>query len=232
MFKYLVGVDHGQAQDYTAIVVLERREITEPPGADVENWHPALHGNIKIVNLYEVRHIERPPLGTSYPDIVDRLKTILAAPELQVEVAIIVDQTGAGRPVLDMMQRSRIFPIGITITGGSTATRSDGGFHVPKKELVAALQLYLQSGRLKIASSLPEASVLKNEILNFKVKVNLKTGGESFESWRENEHDDLVLATALPIWYAQRFDVERTLADEHAASQQQDDWDPLRWGLE
>ena len=36
------------------------------------------------------------------------------------------------------------------------------------------------------------------------VKVNVATGNESFEAWRERDRDDLVLATALPLWYSER----------------------------
>jgi hypothetical protein len=53
-------------------------------------------------------------------------------------------------------------------------------------------------------SELPLAEVLGRELQQFRVKVNLATGNESFEAWRERDHDDLVLATALACWYASR----------------------------
>jgi hypothetical protein len=40
---------------------------------------------------------------------------------------------------------------------------------VPKKELVAAVQVLLQSKRLHVARSLPDAPVLVRELENFKV---------------------------------------------------------------
>jgi hypothetical protein len=33
-------------------------------------------------------------------------------------------------------------------------------------------------------------------------KVNLATGHDSYEAWREEAHDDLVLAVSLACWYA------------------------------
>jgi hypothetical protein len=59
----------------------------------------------------------------------------------------------------------------------------------------------LQSGRLKITESLELAPTLKKELLNFRVKVDPKTAHDSYEHWREGDHDDLVLATALACWY-------------------------------
>jgi hypothetical protein len=34
-------------------------------------------------------------------------------------------------------------------------------------------------------------------------KVNIKTGHDSYESWRESVQDDLVLAVALGCWHAE-----------------------------
>jgi hypothetical protein len=41
---------------------------------------------------------------------------------------------------------------------------ADGSYHVPKKELVTALQLVLQGRRLRIARDLPEAARLVREL--------------------------------------------------------------------
>jgi hypothetical protein len=63
----------------------------------------------------------------------------------------------------------------------------------------------LQNGRLKVARELPLAETLKTELLNFRVKIDPKTAHDSYEHWREGDHDDLVLATAMACWYRQWF---------------------------
>jgi hypothetical protein len=60
-----------------------------------------------------------------------------------------------------------------------------------------------QGRRLAIARELPEAAVLAKELLAFKVKITA-AGNETFESWRERDKDDLVLAVALACWWAER----------------------------
>ena len=75
---------------------------------------------------------------------------------------------------------------------------------MPKRNLVSALQVAFSTGRLKIAKGLDLAKVLKEELLNFRMKINLATGHDSYEAWREGEHDDLVLAAALAVWAADR----------------------------
>jgi hypothetical protein len=74
---------------------------------------------------------------------------------------------------------------------------------VPKKELVATAQSALQGSRLTIAAKLKEAGTLKKELQNFKVKINIASATESFEAWREGDHDDLVLSCCLAVWFGE-----------------------------
>jgi hypothetical protein len=61
----------------------------------------------------------------------------------------------------------------------------------------------LQSRRLQIARSLPDADTLVRELENFRVKITL-AANETFGAWREGQHDDLVLAASLAGWWAER----------------------------
>jgi hypothetical protein len=40
--------------------------------------------------------------------------------------------------------------------------------------------------------------------LNYKHKITL-AGHDAHEAWREGQHADLLLATALAVWYAERY---------------------------
>ena len=48
-----------------------------------------------------VRHLERVSLGSSYVDVVDRVKEMVWTPELRGRTKLVVDATGAGAPVVD-----------------------------------------------------------------------------------------------------------------------------------
>src|SRR5215217_5331627 len=94
------------------------------------------------------------------------------------------------------------------ITGGNEVTRDRDIWNVPKRDLAGAVQVALQSRRLKIAADLPDAQVLVAELQNFRVKISL-AGHDSYgagtgEEWRVGAHDDLVLAVAIALWAAQR----------------------------
>ncbi len=92
----------------------------------------------------------------------------------------------------------------VTITGGDHANYSGGSYRVPKRDLVAALEVSLQTNTLKVAEGLELWPALREEMLNFRRKINLKTPHDSYEHWRESDHDDLVLATALACWWTRK----------------------------
>jgi hypothetical protein len=157
-----------------------------------------------MADHYAVRHLERLPLGTSYTAICDHLVALFATPPLTGTI-LAVDETGVGRPVVDLLDTSRIKADvrPITITGGHEAHRGDGlGWKVPKKCLVSTMQVLLQGRRLTVANSLPFTPILVEELLNFQVKVT-DAANETFGTWREERHDDLVLAIACAAWAAE-----------------------------
>ena len=178
MSRFHVGLDLGQATDYTAIAVVEEA------GDD-------LH----------VRHLER-FRHTLYPDVADRVGALMDGPQLEGKTSLVIDATGVGPAVTDIFtKRGRAFKA-VKIHGGDAESREGSIYRVPKRNLVSALQAALQTGALKIASSLELAEVLRQELLNFRIKINIATGHDSYEHWREGDHDDLVLAAAMAVWSA------------------------------
>ena len=139
----------------------------------------------RSVHQYAVRHLQRFPLGTPYTTICTRLAQLFADRPL-ARSKLVVDQTGVGRPVVDMLKKARINAqiVPVTITAGYAANLGDAGWHVPKKELVSSLQVLLQSRRIKVAPSLPEAQTLVRELLDFKVKIT-PAANETFGALRK-----------------------------------------------
>jgi hypothetical protein len=183
---YFLGLDLGQTQDFTALAVLESQPTTpaEPPD-------------------YALRHLRRFPLGTPYTEIVLAIARLAGTHPLSGS-PLVVDQTGVGRAVVDMLRQAAGWVVPVTITGGHAVTRTeDNSWHVPKKELVTSLQVVMQARRLQIARSLPDAALLVRELQNFQVKITA-AANETFGTWRDGQHDDLVLAVALACWWGER----------------------------
>lgn len=183
--RFLIGLDLGQASDYTAISVIEQEFSQELAGY-----------------VYKLRYLER-VRGESYAKVVARVYEMLKSPKLLASEPprLILDKTGVGAPVADMFRVREVRPIEVTITGGQNIIAAGHGYHVPKRDLVFALLTTFQNGQFKIAEGLLLAKPLIDELLNFKVKIDTKTGHDSYESWRESIHDDLVLSASLAVWF-------------------------------
>lgn len=229
MYSYYLGLDLGQSSDYTALSILEE-PVWLPRGLRMAGVSSLAPGWVSPAELgpeeldalralerrdgrphgvpLAVRHLERFELGTPYPKVVERVAGLLGSGTISEKGAVLlVDKTGVGAGVVDMFRWAGCRPVPVTIHGGSSVQKDkDGrGFRVPKRDLVGAVQVLLQAspGRLKIAEALREAQTLKTELLNFRVKLDPRTAHDSYEHWREGDHDDLVLATAMACWFRQ-----------------------------
>ena len=189
MPTYVSGLDLGQSQDFSALVVVEQDRIPDPDRAGV------------MANRFDVRHVHRWPLGTSYPAVIADLMEWFAVGTLAGST-LVVDATGVGRPVVDMIRDANL-PADLT-PFNITAGFREGDGTVPKKDLVAAIQAALQTRRLRFAEALPLRPVLERELETFRVKVTADRN-ETFSAWREKDHDDLVLALALAVWWGERY---------------------------
>lgn len=119
---FIIGLDLGQSNDYTALCVVER--VLPPRPKPRTPYQPLSYyggGGYNVngdpmegvavlmpppadtrVASYHVRHLERPPLGTKYPVVVARIKEILATPPLTTNTPLVIDKTGVGTAVADM----------------------------------------------------------------------------------------------------------------------------------
>jgi hypothetical protein len=199
---YYVGLDLGQSADYTALAVVQ-----------TVHTHDASTGK-QGMDLH-LRHLERYPLKTPYTIIADHVCDLLHGPPFTSDefdgwrhtkpsVQLIVDKTGVGVAVTDLLKERHLNYIGVTITGLGQKVNRNGvrEYSVPKMDLVAALEVPLHKGTLKVAKGLELWPALREELLNFRRKQNTRTAHISYEHWRESDHDDLVLAAALACWKA------------------------------
>jgi hypothetical protein len=165
-------------------------------------------------DLY-LRHLKRFPLKTPYTVIADHVKELVGSPAFREKeryynrwqvptVELVVDKTGVGVAVTDLLKERNLRFIGVTITGLGQKVHSNGvrDYSVPKQDLVGALEVPFHKGNLKVAEGLEIWPKLREELLNFRRKQNKVTAHISYEHWRESDHDDLVLAAALACWKA------------------------------
>lgn len=208
--RFFVGVDVGKVKDPPAIAVMEMRSVFTP-GA----WNPATSEVGSRVLSYRIRHLERLKLGTPYPALVDRVAAIAEKlREREVlnsdppKVETVVDVTGVGRPIFDLLLTRRIGRVvGVNFTAGDRPRLDPSSpvWNVPKKDLVAGLVLLFQSRGLQIAEKLPDAQVLVNELVNFQETLSAAGNSQYGNNGVNAKHDDYVSAAALCAWRARLY---------------------------
>jgi Terminase RNaseH-like domain len=220
--RYSVGVDLGQANDPTAIAVLEKTiappetALFAPVGKSPSNR--LVEGNI----VYDLVYLRRPKLGTPYDVIAKRLADLVCELEPQGsfgelgQLTLSADGTGVGRAVVDMLDAefkrrgatSKAVPKvdfrRVSVTGSQTTlkrpTRTDGYWAVPKKDLIFPAVAAFQQGKIRIAKGIKDRDALVHELKNYSRTTNIATGNMAFEPWRESDHDDLLFAVCLALW--------------------------------
>ncbi len=182
----VIGLDLGQMNDFTALVILEGERDQD-----------------EKLNALNVVHLER-YRGEKYTTVADRVTRVFRALEGQgKKPVLVVDNTGVGRAVVDMLEHLK--PVRVSIHGGNAVTNEKTReFGVPKRDIIGALVANFESGVLKIADGLELGPVLAREALNLKARISSTGHTELKADWREGDHDDLALALGIAVWYGSR----------------------------
>jgi hypothetical protein len=182
--RYYVGLDLGQAADYTALAIVEQRTVD---------------GRM----FYDVRHLKRWPVCTSYPAIARDVCRMIENDPLK-GCMMAIDQTGVGRTIVDTFRQLESFADirAITLTLGQTVHWNNRSQYVPKLELAGVMQTLLQTKRLRFAKR-PETEELVKELQTFRVRPPA-IRADDFDTWRDRAHDDLFLAVAMACWLGEK----------------------------
>lgn len=203
MGTVVIGVDIGQKQDPSAVVVVE---LLKPQGNTLKDSTGA-----KIVSLFYVRHVERMELGTSFVNVASRVGDIvrnLVDRNLSEQPRLVVDATGLGAPVTelihDSLQGTSVTPISATFTHGDRfeVKWRLKEWKVGKAYLVSRLQVLLQCKRIKLPQT-DEAQQLANELLEYEIKVD-QDANDKYGAFKVGTHDDLVTALGLAVLLGKR----------------------------
>jgi len=181
-----IGVDIGQKREPTAICVTE---IDERQIGD------------RRVNHFVVRHLERLPLGTSYPAVASRLSEIVRGiRRIARRPHLYVDATGLGQPIIDLL-REETTNLGLItavyFTHGDQRSHEGGEIRLGKAYLVSRLQMLLQTDRLHLPRS-AESERLAQELRDFEIQVDEKAN-ERYGAFRVGKYDALVTALGLAV---------------------------------
>jgi hypothetical protein len=146
---------------------------------------------LAVVAGFDVVHLERLVLGTSYIALAERAVAIATAAG---DCPVVVDASGVGRAVVDMLREQGLEPVAVTLTGGSKLRVVGREVSLPRSSLLLLLQAAVEAGRLRVAEGLVHGPALVSELLAAR---SGPSGTEARGLWH---HGDLMTAVALCLW--------------------------------
>ena len=194
--RWYVGFDLGQRSSPSAMVVIERLEIT----TTVRD--PVTFAFVKE-NHFQLKKIERFPLHMTYDDTARKLKNLIETLGYKRDVTLLVDATGVGQPFLDILRKHAlgVHMMAIAITSGGRLTFSSGIQRVPKRDLLRAANYLLTAECFRIPPGQSGYQLLKEEMEAYRIRTSA-SGNERFAT---STTDDLVMAFSLAAWQARKF---------------------------
>lgn len=184
---------------------------------------------------YWLDMLERIPLGMSYPEIIRDVKNRMQASLLK-NYRLVVDGTGVGLAILQMMYEEGLDPLGICITGGNSVgvwrdpKGKKIGYTVPKRDIIMNMQAIFTGRRISILPTAKDAKTFITELANYKLKIS-QNGTDTYEAWRDKIHDDLVMSTGIGLWHlSYEYGLKRRVIEENLAfmtEKQDEDYKPF-----
>jgi len=187
----VMGIDVGQRREPSALCVAEsqRREVSSGT---------AVH--------HLIRHLERLPAGTPFPDVARRAAEVSAGIASRTEESprVFIDATGLGQALVDLFDEALkevrvVTPV--YFTHGDRRQESGTGWHsevsLGKAHLVCRLQTLLQTGRLHLPHT-REAEILATELMDYQGHVE-SNANDRYGAFTVGTQDDLVTALGLAV---------------------------------
>ncbi|MFN7921468.1 MAG: hypothetical protein U0Q16_15305 [Bryobacteraceae bacterium] len=204
---YFVGVDLGQRRDHTALAVIESATLIR------DERDPVSFAFLEEHRL-SVTALEQLPLGIPYTTIAGYIEKAVGHQSLWKNCLLAIDATGVGQPIFDLLRNCRL-PVkdlrAVIITSGERPSRSGHTDNIPRRALLHNLHSRTIGRQYKVSGKLPHARTLIRELAQLQVRLD-DAGNESIAPSQHSQHDDLVFATAIALWYATRSGARPTLA--------------------
>lgn len=182
-----LGVHFGQKHSPTAIAVSEIEE------RKVGGWYE---------NHFMVRHLERLPIGTPYPEVARRVQSIVWRIKNRHKGTPILylDATGIGAPVVDLFRKKPVQAKIVEVYFNHGDRHKEVAYlevSLGKAFLVTRLQTLLQTNRVHLPES-EEARILAEELMEYEVRVS-EDANDKYEAFKVGTQDDLVTALGLAL---------------------------------
>lgn len=238
MNEYIMAWDIAQKRDFTTGIVVKRStEII--PGSDILKSPDRSKVYADIVSIDKFNDVP-------YTQVADIIENRMNHVDLRNSCDLLIDGTGIGAAVVDLLREKGLNPNPIVFTGGGQVhevtaplgavfKNSPGQLnplriirelHVPKEDLKAAGKILIEQDRVSVVPGLRWGGDFKFQMLAFRGKVNEKTGRTKYEADTEGDHDDMVVAYLMIAWWVLRGGTRSEERLLHAVAKTEAEWSP------
>jgi hypothetical protein len=184
--RFWLGVDLAQAQDNTALVVVQDEQLPVWAGPNRQALGPRQR---TIVFADKFR-------GISYPDVVAHIIRVMTREPLRGRTRLVLDGSGLGRVVADMLFSEGVDHIAIQMTAGQNWKRSGRYTNVGKTLMLENLSVLFASGQLEFAEDLPLREDILAELETFQLETTAAGNQVIVQGKSGAHHGDLAIALA------------------------------------
>lgn len=200
--EYICGLDLGRQHDRSVFAVIHH---TRTPIEGAENWiidDRAKACRQASITHYDIVAMRTLPLKMDYVSQALLVRELMARePLASTNAKLVVDVSGVGMGVSDLMRSNGLRFVGVQITAGTEQTQVDGSnYRVAKQLLVSKMEAVLHAGELRVPDALPEADAFRKELESFRRQS--KASGAQTWSADVGEFDDRVMAVSYAVWWA------------------------------
>ena len=190
---YWVAADLGQANDYSAVVVIKDEALPIMDGGKV------IVGPRARTVVYADRF-----RGVSYVDVVDHLIKLRNAPPFGGKSELVIDGTSIGRVCSDMMWDQGVDHTAIQMTGGQDWSKKSARYvNAGKTFMVENTSVLFASGDLKFAHDLPLREEIESDLASFSITTTAAGNQIITQSRSSAGHGDLGIALIVGAFATQ-----------------------------
>jgi hypothetical protein len=192
---HIISVTLGGPAKPTGLAVVEPKSDYFYPNGDEKQ--------LRWDNHFDVVWLERLPPGREYPAILSRIRELRSQKRIGRDYSLLLDVSVSGLAAVRFFEDEGLYPNPLRVSEAWTSTFQDQVRIVPRRDMITAAQVALQSSRLKVASGLELAATLVTDLQAFDPEL-LGRG----------QNTDLVTAVAMALWWGERMQWSEEVADD------------------
>ena len=191
----VISICLGGSLGPTGLVIVEPKSIYSHPRGD--------QTRLEWDNHFAVRWLERLPSGCEYLAILSRIRELTSQRRIGRDPSILMDISATGLAAVRFFEDQGYFPIPFRVSDAGASSFQDAVRIVPRKDMITAAQIAIQSSRLQVSTDLELAATLITDLEGFNPEAPAKS-----------QHGDLVIGVAMILWWGERMQWSEEVAED------------------